>query len=271
MIVTNIALTLGRIMTVEIKPIASLKDNYIWAIIDNNAREVIIIDPGTVAPVDAFIEEHSLNLLAIFITHHHWDHTNGVTELKNRYQTMVYAPQHDPVKDSDILMHEPEILSIAGFPLSFSILDIPGHTLGHIAYYAPGMLFCGDTLFAAGCGRLFEGTAEQLYASLQKMAALPDDTKVYCAHEYTLNNLRFAAAVEPGNQHIADRIKHVTALRKTDLPSLPSTLAEEKLTNPFLRCNRETIRTSVEQHAGKKLTTPVAVFTELRKWKDGFN
>jgi hydroxyacylglutathione hydrolase len=258
-------------MSIEIKPIASLKDNYIWAIIDNNAREVIIIDPGDAKPVEAFLKQHSLRLSAILITHHHWDHTNGVSELKKRYNPMVYAPAHDNVKDADILLTESsDGIEFLKQSLSFSILDIPGHTLGHIAYYSPGMLFCGDTLFAAGCGRLFEGTAEQLYTSLQKMAALPNDTKVYCAHEYTLNNLRFAAVVEPNNQAIQERIDQVTALQADNLPSLPSLLAEEKLTNPFLRCNVKDVIAAAEKFAGEKLSTPVEVFAALRKWKDGF-
>jgi len=151
------------------------------------------------------------------------------------------------------------------------VLDIPGHTLGHVAYYTQGIVFCGDTLFSAGCGRIFEGTAEQLYASLLKIASLPDETKIYCAHEYTLQNLYFASLVEPNNIDIAARIKEVTIMRKKNLPSLPSTLRLEKKINPFLRCQSPALIAQVEHYAGKPLATSLEIFTNLRQWKNEIN
>src|SRR5579862_277611 len=182
-------------------PIPAFNDNYIWAIHDPQQNTVVVVDPGDAQAVNNYLQEHNLTLAAILITHHHWDHTNGLLELKNHFQVPVFGPAAEnitglskPVKDSDIVV-------IENFSLTFQVIDIPGHTLGHIAYFATEeqdehMLFCGDTLFAAGCGKLFEGTANQMLASLTKLAALPDTTKIFCGHEYTLNNLRFAKQVE---------------------------------------------------------------------------
>jgi hydroxyacylglutathione hydrolase len=150
------------------------------------------------------------------------------------------------------------------------VLGIPGHTAGHIAYYGPNLLFCGDTLFACGCGRLFEGTPQQMVQSLEKLSDLPNDTQVYCGHEYTLNNIRFARVVEPGNQTLTEREKTVENLRRQNAPTLPSTIALEKATNPFLRCSQPEIIQNASRHAGKALTDPVGVFATLRKWKDNF-
>lgn len=256
-------------MALNITPVASSKDNYIWAIIETSCHEVIIVDPGESSPVDLFLQQQALSLKAILVTHHHWDHTNGVTELKARYQPIVYGPKQESIIGLDQTCTEEQAIHILNFP-PLTVFDIPGHTAGHIAYYTPGSLFCGDTLFAAGCGRLFEGSPQQMYESLQKLASLPPDTQVYCAHEYTLNNLRFAATIEPNNQAIAERIEQVKIIRASDKPSLPSTLAEEFLTNPFLRCNEASVVAAAENHAGKNLISPAAVFEVLRKWKDNF-
>lgn len=256
--------------TITITPILSLKDNYIWTLVDDQKKTAIMIDPGEAKPCFSFLAQQQLTLVGIFITHHHWDHTNGIEELKNRYDVPVLGPAIENVFAKSVSASEPQRVSVEPFPVTFDVLDIPGHTLGHIAYYATGMLFCGDTLFAAGCGRIFEGNPEQMYASLQKIASLPDDTHIYCAHEYTLANLRFAEVVEPANPAIATRIKAVKALREQHQPSLPSLLSEEKETNPFLRCDVPDVIASVEKYAGQKLTSPVEVFTWLRKWKDGF-
>ena len=253
----------------DIYPIPALKDNYIWAII-NSQQQAIIIDPGDARPVQTFLQQHQLTLHAILITHHHWDHTNGISALTQGLNIEVYGPKQDPVSGVTKKIAEHDIVSFPAFQLNFSILEIPGHTLGHIAYYAPGMLFCGDTLFAAGCGRLFEGTAEQMYTTLQKLAALPDDTAVYCAHEYTLHNLHFAQLVEPNNPHIQSRLKHVQSLRAQHKPSLPSIMSEEKLTNPFLRCEIDEVKQRAEKQSGVSLTNPVDVFRVVREWKDGF-
>lgn len=252
----------------KIVPIPVLKDNYVWTLIDN--KNAVIVDPGEAAPVIDFIHKNQLSLKGILITHHHWDHTNGMPELKKRYQVPVYAPASENIAETTVAVHENDVVSIEGFPVQLNVISIPCHTSGHIAYYAPGILFSGDTLFAAGCGRLFEGDAKQMYASLKKLAALPDDTKIYCGHEYTLNNLRFAETVEPGNLKIAERKQRVSALREKNIASLPSTLAEEKETNPFLRCEVSEVASQVQKHAGKKLNNAIDVFAELRLWKDHF-
>lgn len=252
----------------RIEAIATLKDNYVWVMIDNHSA--IIVDPGEAAPVIAFLKQHQLSLLAILITHHHWDHTNGITEMLREFPAPVYGPANENIAEMTNPLQENITFHIQGFPEDITVLNIPGHTSGHIAYHVKNALFCGDTLFAAGCGRLFEGTAAQMAASLQKMTSLHDDTQIYCAHEYTLNNLRFAQTVEPDNQQIAKRIQRVTEMRNNNLPSLPSTLSEEKATNPFLRCDSAALKASVEKHAGVSLDNEVAVFTALRKWKDTF-
>jgi hydroxyacylglutathione hydrolase len=257
-------------MSIEILPIPALKDNYIWAIIDHAQHKAVIVDPGEAEPVDAFLEQHQLALAGILITHHHWDHTGGAIALQQQHGVPLIGPKNDPVKGLNFALAENDEASIEHFPMTFRVLDIPGHTLGHIAYYSAGVLFCGDTLFAAGCGRIFEGTPPQMFATLQKIAELPEATNIYCAHEYTLNNLRFAETVEPGNKQIAARLKKVSELRNRHLPSLPSTLAEEKATNPFLRCDSSEIQANVERYAGKKLHSALEVFTWLRKWKDEF-
>lgn len=255
--------------SIKIIPIPSLQDNYIWAIIDTFQHTVCIVDPGTIEPVEVFLAKEQLKLNAIFLTHHHGDHTHGANALKNKYQVPIFGPANSPFQGITNPLNENDKIPSTICPLALITLTIPGHTLDHIAYYAPGFLFCGDTLFSAGCGRLFEGTAAQMYASLQKMASLPDDTNMYCGHEYTLNNLRFALTVEPKNIASLARLNRVKVLRQIDLPTLPSTVLEEKNTNPFLRCDSEELSAAVEQFAGQKLST-LGVFTWLRRWKDGF-
>lgn len=255
-------------MTITIHPILALSDNYVWAMLAGN--RAVIVDPGDAAPVQTYLHKHGLRLAAILITHHHWDHTGGIKALKKEYDVPVFGSANEPIELMNIPLQEPNEVIIADFPLRFHVIDIPGHTLGHIAYYAENVLFCGDTLFAAGCGRVFEGTMAQMYSSLEKIAALPDDTNIYCAHEYTLNNLRFAKLVEPHNRDIDERIKSVSALREKNLPSLPSLLSDEKKTNPFLRCDVPDVIIAAEAHADCKLRIPVEVFGVLRKWKDGF-
>lgn len=259
-----------NIVTLDIMLISILKDNYVWVLVNKDNHSVIIVDPGEAAPVIHFLNDHQLDLKAILITHHHWDHTNGIEEILKFKKVPVYGSATEQISYLTHPLRELDIIDIPEFPLRFQVLAIPGHTAGHIAYYSPGMLFCGDTLFGAGCGRLFEGTAEQMFVSLQKLAALPDDTKVYCGHEYTLNNLRFAAMVEPHNQQIMTRVQNVTELREKNLPSLPSTMKEEKETNPFLRCDVLEIKRSLEKQMDRKLESAVDVFAMLRKSKDEF-
>ena len=253
----------------SIHPIPALKDNYIWAIIDDRQQSAFIVDPGEAEPVEAFLHQHQLNLAGILITHHHWDHTNGISALKNN-SIPVFGPAKENIPSVTNKLHENDEVKLDHVPFTLRVIEIPGHTLGHIAYYAPGILFCGDTLFAAGCGRVFEGTMEQMYASLQKIAALPDDTKIYCAHEYTLNNLRFAKLVEPNNPRIDERIKQVELMREKNLPSLPSTLKEEKETNPFLRCESTEIIKNVTEKYNLQAAHSIDIFTALREWKNAF-
>lgn len=256
-------------MELTIYPIPTLKDNYVWIIINEPQRSALVVDPGEALPVIHYLKQHQLALHGVLITHHHWDHTNGVSELIQHYPAPVFASVRCNIPNITQQLVDHQSIHLDLFP-PFQVIDIPGHTLDHIAYYASGILFCGDTLFSVGCGRVFEGTAEQLYTSLQKIMALPDDTKIYCAHEYTLNNLHFAQKVEPENLKIDQHMRAVTALRKNNAPSLPSLLKIEKEINPFLRCHIPSVIQSVEQYSGRHLQQIVDIFRELRKWKDVF-
>lgn len=237
-----------------------LRDNYVW-MIQNHRNAAIIIDPGDALPIIDYLTKKRLSLEAIFITHHHADHTAGIEELMPLYHPLL-------IQNPDITLKKQGI-TLPDFP-HFSIMDIPGHTLTHIAYYTPGHLFCGDTLFSAGCGRLFEGTMEMLFNSLQAITTLPDDTLIYPTHEYTLKNLQFAAMIEPGNVEIERTLEQVTLLRQQNKPSLPTRLSKEKAINPFLRCKEQSVINHLRQHTGHTLDTPQAVFTALRRLKDSF-
>ena len=255
----------------DIAAIPALHDNYIWAIHDG--RYAAVVDPGEAAPVLAFLDAHGLRLNAILCTHRHADHTGGIAELREVYNVPVYGRRHpgNPFITDDL--REGGRLELDPPGIAFDILEIPGHLDDHLAYVAanvtPGILFCGDTLFGAGCGRNFEGTLAQLHHSLQRLAQLPGDTRVYCAHEYTAANLRFALACEPHNPDIQQRIEQVAQQRAASLPTLPSSIALEKATNPFLRCTQpELIRTL--QRRGLADTSELGVFTALREWRNHF-
>jgi hydroxyacylglutathione hydrolase len=265
----------------HIVPLRALKDNYIWVIRDY--CHAAVVDPGDAAPVLDYLRREKLKLIAILNTHHHNDHTGGNAALLQEFNVPVYGPASEPIstlthrlRERDEKENEEGNVYLPEFSLTLRVLDIPGHTAGHIAYYGANLLFCGDTLFACGCGRLFEGTAQQMVQSLEKLSDLPNETQVYCGHEYTLDNIRFARVVEPGNQALIEREKTVENLRRQNCPTLPSTIALEKATNPFLRCSQPEIIRNASRHPGKALadstdlTDPVHVFAAIREWKNSF-
>lgn len=256
---------------VQVHPVPAFQDNYLWVLArDGHAA---VVDPGDAAPVQRFLAAGGLALDAILATHHHADHIGGVPELAAHWKCPVFGPAHDGVDGLTRALAEGERVAVPGVEIELSVLDVPGHTAGHIAYVHAGpepLVFCGDTLFACGCGRLFEGTAAQMSRSLAKLAALPPATRVYCAHEYTLSNIRFAEAVEPGNAALARRKAREQARRGRGEPTVPSTIAEELATNPFLRCGAPDVAAAAQAHAGRALAGPVEVFAALREWKNGF-
>ena len=229
-----------------------------------------MIDPGEARPVKDYLAREGLTLAAILATHHHPDHVGGIEELVESKRVPVFGPKGEPIPALTHPVGQDDEVRIPELGAAFSVLDIPGHTRAHVAYYGLGSLFCGDTLFACGCGRVFEGTAAQMLASLQKLAALPDETRVYCGHEYTLANIRFARAVDPHNAKLAAREAHALRLREAGRPTLPSTLGEERATNPFLRCAEPVVVESANKYLGSRIGDPVSVFAAIREWKNRF-
>jgi len=255
----------------DVSPITAFQDNYIWLIRGpGDPRRVAVVDPGDARPVLDVLGREQLDLRAILATHHHADHVGGVPELVAATGATVFGPGREPMPVDALRLAGGDRARLPELGLEFEVLDVPGHTAGHIAFYGHGALFCGDTLFSAGCGRLFEGTPEQMLASLEALARLPDQTRVFCGHEYTLANLRFAGTVETGNSDIADYVHKAAALRASGQPTLPSTVGLEKRVNPFLRSRHENVKLAAERRAGRALPTPVAVFAEVRSWKDSF-
>jgi hydroxyacylglutathione hydrolase len=253
-------------------PIPAFADNYVWLL--REGRAAVVVDPGDAAPVQAYLDREGLDLAAIVATHHHGDHVGGIEALVARRHVPVYGPARETIPARTRALREGDGVVLDALGLELCVLDVPGHTAGHIAYTgrvadAP-VLFCGDTLFAAGCGRIFEGTPATMWTSLQKLAALDPATRVFCAHEYTLANLRFAAAVEPANAALAQRQARDAAQRDRGQPTVPSTIADELATNPFLRAGAPAVRAAAEAHAGRLLDGDVAVFAALRAWKNGF-
>jgi hydroxyacylglutathione hydrolase len=252
----------------EVVPVKAFKDNYIWTL--RNAKHAAVVDPGEAGPVLDYLAREQLGLAAILATHHHKDHVGGIAEILQKHEAPVYGPRDEPIATLTHPVSEGDEVRIPELGATFSVLDIPGHTRAHIAYYGAAALFCGDTLFACGCGRVFEGTSEQMYASLEKLRALPDDTKVYCGHEYTLANIGFAQAVEPANSALRARLERDRGLREAGRPTLPSTLGEEKATNPFLRCLEPAVVESANKYLGGRIADPVRVFAAIRDWKNNF-
>jgi hydroxyacylglutathione hydrolase len=289
----------------RIEPIPAFQDNYIW-LLERDGRAAVV-DPGQAEPVQKVIDERGLVLEAIVVTHHHADHVGGVAELVAAHRPRVYGPAASPFTAIDVPLREGDRIEVLGEP--FTVMEVPGHTLDHIAYWGPkagglsvgterragidrrrpsalaapaapsgrppagiaaGALFCGDTLFACGCGRLFEGTAGQMYTSLTRIATLPDTTRVYCAHEYTSSNIRFALAVEPENEALQQRRRVCDELREQGIPTVPSTMELERQTNPFLRSGQASVRDAARRHAPLARPDGESVFATLRAWKDGF-
>lgn len=252
----------------KILPIRAFRDNYIWAI--HGQRHAVVVDPGDASVVQAFLRQQGLALAAILVTHHHHDHVDGIVELVRHHAVPVFGPARETIPGLTHPMQEGDVLQLPESGWRLAVLDIPGHTAGHVAYFGHGALFCGDTLFGCGCGRLFEGTAAQMNDSLTKLATLPAETRVYCAHEYTLANIAFALTIEPKNSALQMREQQDRARIARGEPTLPSTLAQEQATNPFLRCRYPEIRHYVAQAEGKKIDTDVEVFSILRRMKDVF-
>lgn len=255
----------------QVVAVNAFKDNYVWTL--RNGKHAAVVDPGDARPVLDYLASEGLALAAVLATHHHPDHVGGISRLLEEFRVPVYGPRGEPIPTVTRAVSEGDTVSIPELGASFAVLDIPGHTRAHIAYYGAGSLFCGDTLFACGCGRVFEGTPEQMYASLEKLRALPDETKVYCGHEYTLANIGFAKAVEPRNGALERREARDRRLREAGRPTLPSTLGDEKATNPFLRCREPAVIESANKYlgariAGSRVSHPAAVFAAIREWKN---
>lgn len=255
----------------ELTPLPAFNDNYIWMM--RVGHRAWVVDPGQSEPVTQALKKQGLELEGILITHHHGDHTGGVSALRAATGAQVHGPAKEDIPKPFHPRQAGDSINVMGIP--FTVMEVPGHTAGHIAWlgqpaeHAP-LLFCGDTLFSAGCGRLFEGTADQLHWSLQALAALPDDTRVCCAHEYTLSNLRFAAVIEPNNTDIAAHTALCLDWRQRGKPTLPSTIGLEKRINPFLRVQEPTVRATVMGYDPHIPDHPVSVFGTLRQWKNAF-
>lgn len=257
---------------IQILSIPAFVDNYLWLI--HNGKDAIIVDPGAAVPVQTCLTQHKLNLCAILLTHHHADHIGGVADLIRNTSLPIFGPlvdqQSGRIPTITQGCQQDDTVFIPELSLTFTVMEVPGHTSSHIAYYCAELdaLFCGDTLFAGGCGRLFEGTPEQMVSSLHKITKLPAETQIYCAHEYTLSNLRFALAVEPNNLALQTRFNQVNAARKKGLATVPSQLDLELQTNPFLRCTSPDIIHTLQHQQKLKATDEVSVFAAVRLWKN---
>ena len=267
--------------TLQVWPIPAFDDNYIWCIHDG--LSALVVDPGDALPVLSYLQERNLILTGILITHHHADHTGGILQLLEAFggsDIPVYGPASETIPGRTNPLLEGDAIDILAPKIGFEVLEVPGHTLGHIAYFAPlthfnsslskPLLFCGDTLFASGCGRLFEGTPTQMYESLQKFAKLPAETLVFCTHEYTLSNIRFALEVEPNNPDLLAWSTEAKALRHVAKPTVPTSIAQELRVNPFMRCDQGSVREVAEKVCGQPLQPGASVLAVIRAWKDRF-
>lgn len=255
----------------NVTPISAFDDNYIWAIHAPETANIFVVDPGQAEPVEAFLDEHNLNLAGILITHHHYDHTDGVAALTADRDIPVYGPEESPFEGVTEPLNNDSVLEIFGLPVI--IHAVPGHTLDHISYLIDGVtpqLFCGDTLFLAGCGRLFEGSPEQMLAAMLYFRDLSDNTLVYCTHEYSMANLAFAAAVEPDSADIQKCTENCRALRQENKETLPSNIAQEKRVNPYMRTDQPTVIAAAIQYDAQASTSETQVFAALREWKNNF-
>ena len=259
-------------MIKEIQAIPAFNDNYIWTLV--SADGACVVDPGDAKPVIEYLESRGLNLVSILVTHHHPDHVGGLAALNAKYQPTVFGPGGSGIKGISETVNEGDLVTV--FDEEFRVIAVPGHTMDHIAYYCGNasvgepILFCGDTLFAAGCGRLFEGTPEIMHRSLAKLGSLPGATRVYCTHEYTMANLRFAAAADPGNEALRQRIGTEQAKRDAGKPTLPSSISLELATNPFLRCAEPALAESAATQIGHPAADEIEIFATIRRWKDNF-
>jgi hydroxyacylglutathione hydrolase len=266
---------------IKITAIPAFTDNYIWALQSNSNNTIALVDPGDAEVCLNYIQQHQLTLNSILITHHHPDHVGGIKKLKDYCQQhawplTVYGPKHESIPHCDVSLVEDEVVELSELNASFTVIDLPGHTLGHIAYLSDDALFCGDTLFSGGCGRIFEGTAEQMHHSLNKLAALSERTQIYCAHEYTQANLDFALTVEPMNMELVHYYNQVKKLRAENKSTIPSSIAVEKKINPFLRCHIDEVQQSAREYTNTaqsnaedtKIT--LTTFAAIRTWKNNF-
>lgn len=255
----------------KLVPLPAFQDNYLWVLHDG--QRALVVDPGDAQPVLAFLRESGLQLEAILVTHHHQDHIGGLAAVRDATGAKVFGPARESIPGPLRPLAQGDRIEALGLP--FEVLDVPGHTAGHIAYFTPDvdgapLLFCGDTLFSGGCGRLFEGTPAQMLASLDALAALPADTRVCCTHEYTLANLRFARAVEPDNEELARYQQHCEELRRRGQPTLPATIGQERRINPFLRTRQPSVVRAAQAFNGAQAGDEVAVFAAIRQWKNEY-
>ncbi len=258
----------------SVSALPAFQDNYVWVVrglLDE--RRVAVVDPGDATVVEQALAQHQWILDSILITHHHADHVGGIEALLSRRpgeDVPVFGPASESIPGRSVALSGGETINLTRLGLTFAVISVPGHTLGHLAYYGHNTLFSGDTLFSAGCGRLFEGTAAQMLHSLDRLGSLPGSTQVCCTHEYTASNLRFAAVVEPLNEARVERTAQVLELRAKGVPTLPVRLSKERAYNPFLRSREPSVRAAVQAHAGRAIVDPMEVFATLRRWKDEF-